>query len=287
MSPTIARALRGVICVAFLGLAVPGCSSAPAADAAKNSTPPPSAPDATKDPEEQRAKAIQARLAAGMEALKMQDPERARRHITRALELEPHSAEANNAMALLYRYEGDDKREEEYFRKALRADKNYSQARNNYAGLLFRQGRYKEAVGHLEKAANDTNYDQRAVAFLNLGRCYAKLNELDKASSALQRSLRLDSGQAEATLELADVLLAQQKYADAKTYLAVFQERARNTARSLWIGIRIATALGDVDTVSSDEIQLARMFKDTPEYLAWQAWKNGAAADTSDKRGKR
>lgn len=231
-----------------------------------------------EDPKAQRKKAVDAHLLAGIESLKARDPERARKHINRALELDDDSAEAHNAMALLYRYEGDEKREEAHFRKALRIDGDFSQARNNYAGFLYRKGRYKEAIKQLERATNDTNYEQRALAFLNLGRCYAKTGELDKALEALERSLRLDRMQADAPIELADVLLTQQHYADAAAQLQVFEARARNTPRSLWIGIRVAAALGHADKVSSYEFQLAKMFRDSPEYREWQKWKAGSGA---------
>lgn len=244
-------------------------------------------PAAEVDHENRRERAVATRVQAGIEALKGNDPERARRHISRAIELDPGSAEAHNAMALLYRFEGDVKREEEHYRKALRADGKFSQARNNYAALLYRQGRYKDAIQQLEKAADDTSYDQRAMAFLNLGRSYGKVGEYGKAEYALQRALRLDSAQAEAPLELADVLLAGKKYAEARDYFAVYAARARHTARSLWIGIRIESALNEQDKVASYEFQLEKMFRNSPEYAAWRDWKAGAAADATDKRKAR
>ncbi|MFZ5724178.1 MAG: type IV pilus biogenesis/stability protein PilW [Pseudomonadota bacterium] len=239
------------------------------------------------DEDAQRTKAIETRVQAGIEALKANDPERARRHISRALEIDRSSPQANNAMALLYFYEGDERREEEYFRRAIRADGDFSQARNNYAGLLYRQKRYQDAIEQLEKAANDPGYDQRALAFLNLGRCYAQLGQFERAASALQRSLRLDSQQVDALLEMADILLAQKNYREADSYMAAFQSRTRNTPRSLWIGIRIAAGLGDSDKQASNEFQLAKMFRESPEYAAWRTWKSGAADTHTEKRKPR
>lgn len=229
------------------------------------------------DEEAQKRKAIASRLQVGIEALKARDPERARRHITRALEIDDTSAEAHNAMALYYQYEGDDKREEEHYRKAIRYNSSYSQARNNYAALLYRLGRYKDAIEHLEKAADDTNYDQRQLVFLNLGRCYMKAGELEKAVSALQRSLRLDTTQADTFLELADALFVQGKVKDAAFYYAGYISRARQTARSLWLGIRLEHAQGNVDKVNSYAFQLEQMYRNAPEYQAWRAWKDAGS----------
>ncbi len=236
--------------------------------------------------EEQQTKAVGARVAAGMEALKARDPERARRHIARALEIDPDSAEAHNAMALYYRFEGDVKREEDHYRKAIRSNGKFSQARNNFAVLLYRQGRYKDAIEQLEIAADDTNYDQRHMAWLNLGRSYAAVQQYDKAINAFQRSLRLDSTQPDGLLELADAYLAQGQYGDARTYHAAYAARTRQNARSLWIGIRIEKALGGEDKLASYEFQLAKMYRDSPEYAAWQAWKgNGSPMPAAASKG--
>jgi type IV pilus assembly protein PilF len=233
------------------------------------------------DEDAQKKKAIASRLQVGIEALKARDPERARRHITRALEIDPSSAEAHNAMALYYRFEGDPKREEEHYRKSIRYDGDYSQARNNYAVLLYRLGRYKDAIEQLEKAADDTNYDQRQLVFLNLGRSYAKVGDNEKAISALQRSLRLDTTQADTFLELADVFFTQGKHQDAQFYINGYSTRARHAARSLWLGIRIENALGNKDKVSSLEFQLEQMFRNSQEFQAWRAWKDAGSPATS------
>ncbi|MFZ5698893.1 MAG: type IV pilus biogenesis/stability protein PilW [Pseudomonadota bacterium] len=267
--------VRVLLAVLIGGPLLVACSSRPPTDVPERKQQRELAP---VDEKAQRDKAVATRIGAGMESLKANDAERARRHISRALELNPSSAEANNAMALYYRLEGDEKREEEQYRKALRLDSKFSQARNNYAVLLYRQGRYEKAIEQLKAAAEDTNYDQRPVAFLNLGRSYAKIADYDKAVAALQRSLRLDSQQAEPLLELADVYRIQGNYADAHSYLNAYLSRARQSPRSLWVGIRIEQALGNMNNVSSYELQLDGMFKTSPEYTEWQAWKKSSPA---------
>jgi type IV pilus assembly protein PilF len=269
---------RFVILLAGLAFALAGCSSSqPVGGTSSAGSPANAQPQGElvgPDESEQKRKAVSSRLQVGLEALKARDPDRARRHITRALEIDPSSAEAHNAMALYYRYEGDPKREEEHYRRAIRANGNFSQARNNYAVLLFRQGRYDDAIDQLERAAEDTTYDQRQLVFLNLGRSYAKDGQPEKALSALQRSLRLDTTQADTFLEIADVLTGQQKAQEAQTYFNGFVARSRHTARSLWLGIRIEQAMGSADKVSNYEFQLEQMFRGTPEYQSWLAWKN-------------
>lgn len=222
---------------------------------------------------EQQEKALSARIAVGIESIRMGDPERARRHLSKALEIAPKSGEAHNAMALLYAYERDDEREEEHYRKALRYNPGFSQGRNNYAVLLFRQGRYNEAIKQLEKATADTSYDQRSIAFLNLGRSYAKTGDLEGAAGALDRSLRLDSNQVDVFLELADVAFQRGQLPESQRYLELFGARAKQTPRSLWLGIRLGQALGNTELVGGYEMQLDSLFKGTPEHTQWLAWR--------------
>lgn len=234
------------------------------------------APMSEPSKEEQQKKALEARIVAGMEYLRQRDPQSARRHISRALEIDPGSAEAHNAMAMVYGYEGDSERAEEHFRRAIRIDGKLSKARNNYATLLYEQKRYKEAVEQLEKAVNDPGYDQRAMAFLNLGRSQMQLGNLEAAAEALQRSLRLDSNAVDTMLEMSDVFLRQKKYRDAQAYYANYTRRSRQTARSLLIGIELARYFEDNDARANYEFQLEQLHKGTPEYDAWR--QSGAAA---------
>lgn len=125
--------------------------------------------------------AVQHRVAAGMEYLQLGKPVEARQHLSRAIMLDDHSAAAHNAMALLYKYEGDQQREEFHYRKALRADKGYAPARNNYGILLYLRGDYRGAAREFERVANDSTYSGRGPAFENLGRSYLALGQKAKA----------------------------------------------------------------------------------------------------------
>jgi len=129
-------------------------------------------------------KAVNNRIAAGMEYLKNGEPADARRHFSRALKLNPDSAIAHNAMGLLYGYEGDPEQQEEHYREALKADRNYSTARNNLGALLYNQGRLDEAEKQLRLATEDPDYDGRGSAFYNLGHVRSAMDDVKGAKKA-------------------------------------------------------------------------------------------------------
>lgn len=221
--------------------------------------------------------AVANRVSAALEYLQMDRPNEARQHLVRALELDNRNARAHNAMALLYRYEQDSEREEEHYRLALRADRDFAPARTNYGTMLLREGRYREAVRELERAADNQAYDRRALAYENLGRAHVRLDQPEEALEAFNRSVRLDRNTVRPYLELA--LLHHEK-GNARTAANYFREFTNRVGgvdnhgpRALWIGIRIAEGNGNRDQRQMLERILQEEFPDSGEFRAWREWR--------------
>ena len=237
---------------------------------------------ARSGPEIKVHEAVQNRVAAGMEYLQLGKPVEARQHLSRAVDLDDNSALAHNAMALLYKYEGDRGREEHHYRKALRADSSYAPARNNYGILLYQKGDYRGAVREFERVANDPGYSGRGPAFENLGRSYLALGERDKAIENFNRALRLVNDPRASLLELAGIYMdegrprAASRYHDQ--YAAVTNPQ---TAQGLWLGIRIAAANGDYDKQSSYELALRQLYPTSSELEAWRTWRSGPTSGSA------
>ena len=220
--------------------------------------------------------AVSRRVAAGFEYLQMGQPSEARRHISRALENEPRSPEAHNAMALLYNYEGDLERAEQHFRKAIRYDRGYSVARNNYGALLLSQRRYKEALAQFVSAADDPSYDNRAIAFENKGRALMALARYDEALEAFNTSLRLNSKLAQPLLEMAWIYFIKQDFRSAqRAYDAYEAGIDSQPARALWLGIQLAARQQSRDRLASYELALDKLYPNSPEHRQWRNWVAG------------
>ncbi|MBM7332667.1 MAG: type IV pilus biogenesis/stability protein PilW [Alcanivorax sp.] len=220
--------------------------------------------------------AVATRVAAGMKYLQMGNPSEARRHFSRALSLNDNSAQAHNAMALLYNYERDARQEEHHYRKALAADRDYAPALNNYGTLLFSQGRYDEALEKFKRAANDPNYEGRASAFNNMGAAYKALGEMDQAREAYIRSLRLNPGNSQLLLELARLYYQDDRARIGWDYYRDYERRVRpQSAEALWVGIRLAAALGKRDQQASYELALQNLYPGSREVRLWRAWRDG------------
>ena len=218
--------------------------------------------------------AVTSRVAAGFQYLQQGNPAEARRHFSRAIDLDDDSAIAHNAMGLLYKYEQDPEREEYHYKKALSANRKYSPTLNNYGTLLFSRGEFKDALDKFEKAANDPGYDGRASAWENMGRCYQKLGNDDDARNAYVKALRLNPRSVQPSLELAQLYFDEDRSRLAWDYYQQYLQRSgRQSARSLWLGIRLANDLGYEDQQSSYELALENIYRRSAEYREWQNWK--------------
>ncbi len=217
-----------------------------------------------------KQKAVAVSIQAGIEYIKAGVPEAAQRHLDRAIQLDPHSAEAHNALALLYQQTGDVQLEEAHLKKALSENSQYSQARNNYGSFLYRQGKYKAALKQLTYAAEDTHYDKRDLAYENMGHCAARLGNLALAEQSFTKALRLNPTLVDDYLELAQLAFAQQQWQKSNNYLKQFSTARRQTARSLWLGIQLARQLNLKDDLSSYELALKNLYPNSAEYQLYQ-----------------
>ena len=221
-------------------------------------------------PKANKVKAVQAYISAGTEYMRLGDMERATRHLSRALELNPKSPEAHNAVALLHQSTKDTKLAEKHFKKAIHYGSNYSVAENNYGSFLFASGRFEEAIKHLERAANDPSYENRGQSYENVGRCYVALKKDPEAIIAFDRSLLINPNLSRSYLELADIALQKKDLHEAKKNIDKFHAMTRKIPRSLWIGIQVERVLGDKNLLSSYELTLKSLYADSREFRLYQ-----------------
>ena len=166
---------------------------------------------------------------------------------------------------------------EESFKTAIRLDKGFSRARNNYAAFLYSQERYEEAEEQLEFVVRDTLYEGRPRAFVNLGLCRQKLFDSQGAEEAFLRALTMDRTNRIALLEVAEIRFEAGDLENANRYYNTYRSIAkRQSARSLWLGIRMARASGDRNAEGSYALALSNMYPDSAEY---QSYKRSSESD--------
>lgn len=225
-----------------------------------------------KDPH----KAVELSVQAARSYIQEGKWEPAKRHLKTALEIDPHNAGANDALALVFWRTGEYEQADKHFRAAISdaVDSEGSRIRNNYAAYLYDRKRYPEAETQLEKVAEDLLYEKRADAFLNLGRVRVKLKKFPQAKDALERAMLMDRGNSAVMLQLAEVHYQLSDYVKARTFYDAYRKQPQSQTQSpasLWLGLRLADRAGDRDSTASYALALKNLFPQSEEYLAYKS----------------
>ncbi len=216
--------------------------------------------------EKGRNEARDAYIQLGIGYIQQGSSERAKVPLKSALDLDPSSADAHAALALVFQIEMEPKLADEHFLKAIAQRRDDPRLLNNYGSFLFEQKRYQEAYTRYQQAAQDTLYPERSRIFENIGMTAMALQRRDEAQTYFERSLRLNSRQPRAQLELAMMAFEDKNYVVSKRYYDAFSSLSEQTPRSLLLGARLATIFEDRDRAASLGLQLRRLYPGTPEY---------------------
>jgi type IV pilus assembly protein PilF len=182
----------------------------------------------------------------------------------RAVQIDPTSAEGYGLLGLIYT-ELDDRREAEAnFQRALQLDPTNPDLSNNYGWVLCRSGREQEAMGYFQRALRDPLYATPARANLNAGLCMMSVKNYSAAEPYLLRAFELDAASPEAKLELVRLYLAIGQTDRAAFYYGVLS-RSTETPESLWLGVKLARAQGDLRTETRRATELRSRFPNSKE----------------------
>lgn len=215
--------------------------------------------------------ALQKRVALARQYIGEGNWEAAKRNLKMAYEMDPDNAEVHEAFALVYQSTGEYELAEENFKTAIKLDKKFSRARNNYAAFLFSQQRYKEAEAQLIYVIKDSLYSGRPRAFINLGLCRVQLFDPQGAEEAFVRALAMDRTNSIALLEMSIIRYDAEDYSTAQKYYDTYRTVVRQqSARGLWLGIRLSRATLNRDAESSYALALGSLYPASVEYQAYK-----------------
>jgi type IV pilus assembly protein PilF len=93
-----------------------------------------------------------------------------------------------------------------------------------------------------------------------------QLQQREQAKAYFERSLRLNSRQPRALMEMAQLSYEDKQYVPARSYYEAYMSLAPQNARSLLLGVRLAKIFEERDNAASLGLQLKRLYPGTPEY---------------------
>ncbi|WP_058469491.1 type IV pilus biogenesis/stability protein PilW [Fluoribacter gormanii] len=167
------------------------------------------------------SKAASYNVQLGLGYLKQGDRPRAKKKILTALEQEPSSPDVNSAMAYYFDQTKELDQAEKYYLKAISLAGNGGAQLNNYGAFLCRQGDYKRAESYFLKAVNDLKYVHTAGAYENAGLCALSVPNEDKAKLYFAKALNQDPSRKVSFYEL---LKLEVKSGNASEAFALLQK---------------------------------------------------------------
>lgn len=196
-------------------------------------------------------KAAMAYTALAAQYVKQGNLDSAKRNAEKALEIDSRFAPALNMMGVILQRDGSAinlEKAEYYFKKSIRSDKKYIQARNNYGVYLSQMKRYGEAIEHFKIAGSSLGYEGRVPALENLGRTAMLLGDDFTAEKAFTQALKINNNSLVSRVELVQILINRKNYEKAhpiyQDYINLLGNQSQG-ARTLLQGILIASALND------------------------------------------
>lgn len=198
--------------------------------------------------------------------------EAAKRHLKVALDIDDSSAGAHEAMAMVFQNTGEIEQAASHYEKAVRLDPGVSRIRLNYASFLYQQGEFKKAAKELEIVTDDTLYPKRELAFVNLGRCYLRLENPEKAEQAFKRAYLMNRRSAGIKLELANTYFQLANYSESLKFYDAFREQvSQQPPQALWLGIQLADKFDNRDALASYGLALKNLYPESNEYLQYKS----------------
>lgn len=225
----------------------------------------------------------EARTALAGQYITQHQLDAAKRQLDEAFEADPRYAPAYDMMGNLLRVEGSSAnvaKAEEYFKKAISIDPNFTQARNNYGVYLSERGRYQEAIEQFNIAGSTLGYHNRAGALENLGLTYLKAGNAAAAEAAFNKAIDVERGGAMlAKIEVIDILINRRDSLKAKDYFddikTVLQARGQPMpSRLMYQGIRIAILQGNRPEIQKLSSQLLSQYPLSDEAKKLKQWLN-------------
>lgn len=178
---------------------------------------------------------------------------------------DPTYGPAYNVAALIYAELKDDRMAEESFRQALRINARDSDAHNNYGAFLCNRKREAEGIKHFLLAIGDPLYQFPDRSYVNAGICARRRGDLNDAESYFRSALKFQPNQVQALYQLADLSYLNERYDQARTFLARLTSVASGSVEILWLMLRTARRVGDNNAIDSLSHQIRTNFPDSRE----------------------
>lgn len=216
-----------------------------------------------------KEKASDINVQLGIGYLQQNNLEVANQKLIKAIRLNPDSAMAHNAYAILQERLLHKEKAEEHYRLATELDTLNSEANNNYGIFLCRSGREKESEHYFMQALENPLYKTPEFAYTSAAFCLMKVENYENAENYLTKALAAKSDFPDALITMAELKYKTRNFELVEAYLNRLHEVDRPSAESLWLSIQTAIQLDRREKIAEYGQQLEQKFPKSAEYQSW------------------
>jgi len=186
-------------------------------------------------------------------------------NLNKALKTDSRYSVAHNAMGLLYEQLNEPDKARKHYELAIKYNPSDSSAHNNFGSFLCRHGEFEAAEQNFLQALENPLYSTPEIPTTNLGLCLQRNGQIDRAEDHLRRALQLNPRIANALIAMSDLSLQNGQELSARAYIERYAEVTHHSPRTLWLGVQIERALGDMNAAASYAMLLRSNYPDSQE----------------------
>lgn len=234
-----------------------------------NNVPPPTDPKLPKETKAEKAEgAANVHTALAQHYIDIGNLQGALDKIKLAVADDPTYVPAQTVMAYIYERISDMPNAEIHYRRAVELKPNQGDLNNNLGQFLCNEGKVPESLPYFVKAVADPFYQTPDVALTNQGVCQLKLNDRVGAEASFRQAVQRNASNANALLQLTNVLYLNDRMFDASAFLQRFDSLGQPSPDSLKLGYEIESRLGNTDAAQTYSKRLFSQFPDSEQAQA-------------------
>ncbi len=215
---------------------------------------------------EDQAEAAEINAELGIGYLREGEFEQAERNLRRALDYDPNHPLAHLGMGAVYERRGALGRAEEHYRKALDADPDNPHVQTSLGALLCAREEHDDAQALFLRAIDNPDYDQREIALMNSGVCFADVGDAARAEEQLRAALELRPRYPRALLEMATLSYAEGRPMQTRAFLSRLETQGFENAEMLLLCYQSEMALGNRGAARECAQRLRQNYPDSREF---------------------
>lgn len=212
-----------------------------------------------------KQKAAAARLTLGLSYLAQGDYEKAKFNLDKALVHAPENDDVLRGVAWYYQSVSEPEIAKKFYLKAIQINPKNPELLNQYGVFLCRNNQLQESLEYFSASIKILSNKDIGGTYENAAICNIVAGNIEVAENYYRKALNYNPQQKDSLLGMAKIEYDKGRYKRSRSYISRFENVTKHNPRSLWLAIRTASYLGDMDAVASYALRLVQLFPDSQE----------------------